>query len=303
MDLPLIEKYRPKTFNDVVGNNDLEKIETLIKDPSTMPNLLFYGSAGLGKTSVAKIILKELNPIDFIKINGSDSTGVDVIRDRVYNFITSISTQPTKPKIVWIEEFDFLSANAYAALRSMIEQYMKNARFICTCNYINKIPEPIQSRFTTVEFVKSDDNKILQRMKKICEIEKIKVTDIILKEIITKSNGDMRTILNNIQQSSSNSEKTITEYNLNNISDLTNDVYKLLIEKNWSKIRYEIPEYHPDYEKMFVELENKFFESELPVSKKATITEIISNGLFEMSFSFKKDIAFSATCSKIIKIL
>ncbi len=107
-----------------------------------------------------KIIIKELQPIDYIKINGSDTTGVDTIRERVYNFITSMSTTQGKPKIVWIEEFDYMSQNAFAALRSMMEQYMSNARFICTCNYINKIPEPIQSRFTTVEFSKVQKVKV-----------------------------------------------------------------------------------------------------------------------------------------------
>lgn len=301
MNIPLSEKYRPKTFADVVGVKDLDNITSLISDPTTMPNLLFYGPAGVGKTSVAKIILNTLKPIDFIKINGSDTTGVDTIREHVYNFITSMSSQPNKPKIVWIEEFDYMSANAFAALRSMIEQYVSNARFICTCNYINKIPEPIQSRFTTVEFVKATTEEILPRILEIVNTEKIVVEITTLTKIIVNGRGDIRTILNNIQQLSSNVDKTIIGADLSSLNNLTDEIYSLLIGKSWTKIRYDIPNRNPDYEKLLAELEDKFFRSDIEVSKKAKITEIISTGLFEMSFSFDKNIAFAAVCSRIIK--
>ena len=105
--LPLIEKTRPKEFDELVGIDKLDRIKALISNPADMPNLLFYGPAGTGKTTTAKIILEKLKPIDFIRINGSDTTGVDTIRERVYNFITSKSTNAGKPKIIWIEEFDY----------------------------------------------------------------------------------------------------------------------------------------------------------------------------------------------------
>ena len=303
MKVPLSETYRPKTFTEVVGVNELDKIKNQIADVKTMANLLFYGPAGTGKTSVAKIIIKELQPIDYIKINGSDTTGVDTIRERVYNFITSMSTTQGKPKIVWIEEFDYMSQNAFAALRSMMEQYMSNARFICTCNYINKIPEPIQSRFTTVEFSKAKSEEIVDRIELICTQEGIKITKDTLLKVVERGKGDIRTILNNIQQLSSNVDNTILEADLSGLNDLTDEVSTLLSEKNWTKIRYEIPNRHPDYEKLLSELEEKFFSSKIETSIKAKVTEIISTGLFEMSFSFDKNIAFAAVCSRIIKVI
>lgn len=118
-DMPFIEKYRPSKFDEVVGV-DVDRLKTLVSNPQSLPNLLFVGSAGVGKTTCAKIILDELAPIDVLKINGSDTTGVDIIRDKVFNFVVSQSTNPEKPKIVWIEEFDYMSQSAFAALRVMI---------------------------------------------------------------------------------------------------------------------------------------------------------------------------------------
>lgn len=300
--LPFTEKYRPKEFSDVVGA-DVTSLSNLIQSPEQFPNLLFHGPAGTGKTTVAKIILDKLQPIDYIKINGSDTTGVDTIRDKVYGFMTSMSSVKGKPKIVWIEEFDFMSQNAFAALRSMMEQYVSNARFICTCNYLKKIPEPILSRFTSVEFSKPDLVGIMNRMRTICAEEKITVDQDILQEIVLNGNGDLRTIINDIQRFSSNPNRRITALSLSKLGDIADEVYKLLLDSKWTDIRYEIPNRNPDYNKLLVDLENKFFNSELPTDKKARITEIISDGLYEMSFSFDTNICFAATCSRIIKEL
>jgi len=303
MNIPYIEKYRPKTFDEIVGVSELDKIKNLISDVNNMPNLMFVGPAGVGKTSAVKVILKELSPINYLRINGSDTTGVDTIRDKVYNFVTSKSTEPNKPRIVWIEEFDYMSGNAFAALRSMIEQFISNARFIVTLNYINKIPEPIQSRFTVIHFEKPKEADVFDRIKQISELEKIKCTDEVLSQIIKTSNGDMRTIVNNLQRLSANDGKEITTLSLVKLDSLANHVYKLILEKKWSTIRYDIPDEHPDYEDLLVKLEDLFFDSEIETSKKAAITEIISNSLYEMSFSFNKDICFAACCSKIIKAI
>jgi len=303
MNLPLIEKYRPKTFDEVVGISDMARLKTMIADPASMPNMLFYGPAGTGKTTVAKIIINALKPVDYIKINGSDTTGVDTIRDKVYSFMTSMSSVKDKPKIVWIEEFDFMSQNAFAALRSMIEQYMVNARFICTCNYLRKIPEPIQSRFAPVEFKKHTPVEVMNRVRHICNEEKITVAQDVLQEIVVKGNGDIRTIINSIQRFSANPEKTISAMSLAKMGDTADEIYKLLNERKWSEIRYNIINTNPDYNKLLVDLEDKFFNSDLPLLKRAAITEIISTGLYEMSFSFDVNICFAATCSKIIKAL
>lgn len=303
MNIPLIEKWRPKEFKEVVGLKDIERFSIMISDPLEMPNLLFYGPQGTGKTSLAKIIINKLQPINVLRINGSDTTGVDTIRDKVYNFMTSKSSESNKPRLVWIEEFDFMSKSSFAALRSMIEQYIQNARFICTGNYLYKIPEPIQSRFSVIEFEKPNDDEILPRIKFICEQEEITVEDDVLKEIIKGHRGDIRGIINTIQQLSLNNDKHITTLDLSRTSILADDIYELILKKQWSKLRYEIPQKNPDYNNLLVELDEKFFESDLPIDKKADINEVISSGIVELTMSFNEDIAFSAICSRIIKVL
>ena len=203
-NLPYCEKYRPSSFDDVIG--DVAIFKEIAKDPTDIPNILLWGPQGTGKTTVAKIILESLKPIDIIRINGSDTTGVDTIRDKVFNFMTAMSSVKGKPKIIWIEEFDFMSVNAYAALRSMMEQYMRNARFICTCNYLNKIPEPIRSRFSLFEFKKSVDyQEIEARLLYICKQEGITVTgENTLIELISKHKADIRAIINELQVLSTN---------------------------------------------------------------------------------------------------
>jgi len=300
---PLCEQYRPKEFNEVVGVSDLDRLQSLIQSPKDMPNLLFHGPQGTGKTTVAKIILEKLKPIDCIRINGSDETGVDVIRDKVYNYMTAMSSVPGKPKIIWIEEFDFMSISSFAALRSMIEQYMKNARFICTANYLKKIPEPIQSRFSMIEFKKLDDKAIFNRIKNICDMEGIKAQDSVLNNIVLKSHGDLRTAINTIQQLSSNEIKTISELDISKTTENVDEIYNLLNDGNWTKLRFDILQMNPDYENVLTELAITYYNSGLTPVEKADITEIISDGLSDMAVSFDKSICAAAIFSRIIKKL
>ena len=296
MTLPLCELYRPTEFAEVIGVRAKEKIETLIAEPNDMPNILLYGPQGTGKTTCAKIMIEKLKPIDVLRINGSDTTGVDTVREKVFNFITAMSSVPNKPRLVWIEEFDFMSANAFAALRSMIEQYMKNARFICTANYINKIPEPIQSRFSLVEFDKISMSDIIIRLKQIVAKDEIEVKEGFLTALALHARGDMRQAINLLQ-----TNKDEGYFKAEN--SLVTEVHDLLMEGNWSKLRYEIPNKYPDYNNLLVDLDDMFFESDIPMSKKADINDVISTGLAEMSLSFNADICFSAVCSRIIRAI
>lgn len=303
MKVPLSEKWRPNDFDKVIGVVRIDELKQMISSPKTMSNLLFIGSPGVGKTTVAKIICDKLQPVDVLKLNGSDTTGVDTIRDKVYNFMTSMSTEVDKPKIVWIEEFDYLSHNAFAALRSMMEKFISNARFICTANYISKIPDPIKSRFSIIEFEKPTMDDVESLIRKVCAEEKITVSEQSISRIARIARGDLRTCMNMIQQLSSNGFKTISDAGIDDFNTMSKEVYELLLSGKWSTIRYDVPNKYPDYDVLLVELAQLFCDSTIPVSKKADIVEIISDGQVDMSLSFDKHICFAAISSRIMKAI
>ena len=301
--VPYVERYRPKEFDEVIGIRDLDRFEEIIRHPMEMPSLLFHGPPGTGKSSLIKIILNKLKPIDFIRINGSDTTGVDTIREQVYNFMTSKSSVPGKPKIVWIEEIDFISVNAAAALRAMSEQFVKNARFLASCNYLYKIPEPLQSRFSKFEFTRVEPKAMFNRIRAICDTEGINVKDDTVVRLINMHKGDMRSVINSVQQLSSNPQKVILVTDLKIIHTLANEIFQLIKDKNWTYIRKEIPKQNPEYNTILVELDELFFNSEFSTDIKAEVNDIIARILFEIPISFDKNITFSACCYRIIKKL
>jgi replication factor C small subunit len=303
MSLPLCELYRPKEFNEIVGVKDLSGLYEITKSPENMPNLLFYGSQGTGKTSTAKVIIDKLKPIDVLKLNGSNKNdrNIETISNKIESFGMSKSTVDDKPKIIFIDECDNLTPDAFQSLRGVMEKIVKNARFICTCNYISKVPEPIQSRFTLFEFGKLSKEDIVKRVKFICEKEHITVSNEVLDKIAESSRGDIRTAINNVQKLSSNPAKTITDFKEGD--SLAQEVYKLILEKEWGKLRYEIPQKYPDYDALLVELDNLFFNSGLPANTKVDANEIIADSLFRMYFSYSKDILFAACCSKLMKVI
>ena len=301
MSEPLVFKYIPKEFDEIVGV-DTSPFKKMIDDPLSMPSLLFYGPKGTGKSTTARLIVDKLSPVNVLKINGSSERGIDTVRTKVEMFVSSAGSVLNKPKIVWIEEFDNMSQDAFKSLRALIEQYAKNARFVCTANYINKIPEEIQSRFTLYKFDKLSTEDILPRARFICDNEGINVSDVVLRNLIDYCNGDVRSVIKNIQKLSFE-DKTISEEKLLNMRSVIDIAYEKLLEGNWSFLRLELPKKSPDYNELFVSLNDKFFMSDLQVEKKARITEIISDTFFQMAFSFDKDICASAAFYKIIKVL
>ena len=175
-----VEKYRPKEFDAVIGlDNSLPKLVN-----EDMPHMLFSGPPGTGKTTTAKIIVSKTGA-DYLSLNASDERGIETIRQKVKDFAMT-RTMKYSFKIVFMDEADYLTKEAQAILRNVMETYANNCRFILTCNYKNKIIDAIQSRCAQFTFKVLDDELIFRNLKPICEKEKVDIEDDALQKLIQK---------------------------------------------------------------------------------------------------------------------
>lgn len=197
-DLILTEKFRPSSFGDLILA-DKEKVKSLLSHPKTLPSLIFFSaSPGTGKTSTAKIIINTLN-CDALSINSSDERGIDTIRDKIKNFVRSLSTNPDVKKCVFLDEADGLTRQAQDSLRNLMETYSDNCFFIFSCNDLSKIIEPLRSRCVPIGFDRPDKSEILSRLELICNLEKYTVPIEDISELIEKKYPDIRSMITSIQ--------------------------------------------------------------------------------------------------------
>jgi len=295
---PYVEKYRPSTFEEVIGIEDLDKIKESCQNLSSMPNLLFEGPAGIGKTTIAKIIIKQHQPVDVLKTHGKN-VNIDWIRENLIPFASSMSSQPGKRKIVFIDEFDGITIASMDDLRATIEKYFKNIVFICTCNFLNKISEPVQSRFSIYKFKKPKAAEVIERLKMICEQENIIFEKDCLETIYQRSRGDIRQSINTLQKLGASIKLSYVK----NIGTTAVSIIKLIQSKDWKTLRLEKCFEISDYESILGEIDDILFGSNLPDDKKRLCNEIIAEGLEPMSRVFRKDIQFCAVCSKLMGVI
>lgn len=203
-----VERYRPKTLNEYVGNDDIKKKVQVWLDQGDIPNLLFFGPAGTGKTSLAKIIGKTLDA-DVMYINTSDENSVDVIRDKIKGFASTSGF--SKWKIVILDEADFATANFQAALRNTLETFSKHTRFILTCNFIEKIIDPIQSRLVSFHVIPPDKKSVAIRCAQILKSENITYNPKDVIALIDQYYPDQRRIIQSLQRNSVSGELVIDE--------------------------------------------------------------------------------------------
>ena len=193
-----VEKYRPTVLEDYVGNEHLKsKVEGYLKS-GDVPHLLLYGRAGTGKTTLAKLIVKNIE-CDYLYINASDENNVETVRTKVKQFASTIAFKDMK--VIILDECDYITPNAQAALRNIMETFSKYCRFILTCNYVERIIEPLQSRCQIFEIIPPDRKQVAMQAVKILDSETVdyKLSDISM--IINANYPDVRKTINAIQRS------------------------------------------------------------------------------------------------------
>ena len=197
-----IEKYRPHRLDDIVGHESIIPRLKSYVERDDLPNLLFSGPAGTGKSTASIAIARELYGEQwrdqFLELNASDDRGIDVVRGRIKDFARA-SFGGARYRIIFLDEADSLTSDAQSALRRTMEQFSHNTRFILSCNYSSKIIDPIQSRCAVFRFTAIDDDAIADRTREIAATEGIEITDDGVEAIVYAANGDMRKAINALQ--------------------------------------------------------------------------------------------------------
>ncbi len=192
-----VEKYRPSTLDSYIGNEHLRSKVKLYIESGDLPHLLLYGRAGTGKTTLAKLLVNNID-CDYLYINASDENSVDVVRDKVKNFASTLGF--AEMKVIILDECDYITPNAQAALRNLMETFSKHCRFILTCNFVERIIDPIQSRCQSFQIIPPDRKQVALHLSKILQNENV---DAKVDDIVTIVNGgfpDLRRVINGAQR-------------------------------------------------------------------------------------------------------
>lgn len=225
------EKHRPILLDDYIGNENLKSTIKKYIEQDDIPHLMFYARAGTGKTTLGKIITNTID-CDVLYINASDENNVDTIRTKIKSFVSSVGFR--KWKIVFLDEADYLTPNAQAVLRNMMEQYSRKSRFILTCNYPEKIIDPIQSRCTVFEVYPPSKKDVAVRAVQILNKENIKYDMKDIGILINNSYPDIRRIISSLQRQVENGELKLSKQSVMEV-DYMNKVLDVLMSDVSSK--------------------------------------------------------------------
>ena len=226
-----VEKYRPNTLNGYVGNPHVIEKCRIWLEQGEIPHILLYGTAGTGKTTLAKILANSIDSTTMY-LNCSDENSVDTVRDKVKSFASTMSF--TRWKVIICDEFDFMTINGQAALRNLMETFSKTTRFILTCNYVEKIIDPIQSRCQVFGITPPSKKDVAIRVNEILKAESVTYSPTDLVSIINAGYPDIRRILNSCQRQVVNGELKIDKQSLIE-SNYMDKVVELLASKTDKK--------------------------------------------------------------------
>ena len=241
-----VEKYRPTELKDYVGNEAVKDKVSIYLESGDVPHLLLYGTAGTGKTTLAKLIAKNID-CDLMYINASDENNVDTVREKIKNFASTIGFRQWK--LIILDESDYLTPNAQAALRNLMETFSKTTRFILTCNYVEKIIDPIQSRCQTFAITPPTKKDVAIRCNEILKAESVKFNPQDLVTIINSGYPDIRRILNACQRQVVNGELKIDKQSL--------------IESNYMDKIVELLTAKPDKKSLFTDIRQIVADSQV----------------------------------------
>ena len=293
-----VEKYRPTTLEEYVGNETIKnKIADYLKQGS-IQNLLFHGVAGTGKTTLAKLIVRQLN-CDVLYINASDERGIDTIREKIIPFASTVSFSDVK--IVILDEADYITPQAQATLRNTIESCSKTTRFILTCNYLERIISPLQSRCQTFEIIPPSKVEVEDHILNLIVDENIECSQNNVIKIIDTHYPDIRKIINTLQGSVVDNVVKIDDTSLKN-TQLGGLIVDALIRKaKLSEIRQIIADSGSrEFDDLFKYIYDK--SSTLFGDKEGEAILIIAKYQYEYTFVLEKEICIAAMLKKLLEI-
>ena len=287
-----VEKFRPDTLEGYLGNEEfINGLQEWI-NKNDFPNLLLHGPAGTGKTTAAKLVVKNIN-CDFIYLNCSDENGIDTIRDKVKQFASGATFKPLK--VVILDEADFLTINAQAALRNVIESFSLTTRFIFTCNFAERIIDPLQSRLTSFHLITPEPKQIAKHLKDILEQEQVEFDVSDLVNVVKKTYPDIRRSLNVLQISIVKGKLFLKNVSDNNYIEQIITEVKSKKKTAFNNIRQIIADNNiNDFTGVYKELHNAYSTPE------ATI--IIEEYLFHSTTIPDKEICFMGCVAKLLNI-
>jgi len=192
-----VEKYRPSNVDTYIGNEHLLEKVSIYLDSGDLPHLLLYGKAGTGKTTLAKILVKNIE-CDYLYINASDENNVDTVRTKVKNFASTIGFKDLK--VIILDECDYITPNAQAALRNLMETFSKHCRFILTCNYVERIIDPIQSRCQSFQIIPPSKVEVAKHLHNILVQENVIDKPEDIKVLVESGYPDIRRVINSAQR-------------------------------------------------------------------------------------------------------
>ena len=296
----LVEKYRSKVLDEYVGN---EHIKTQIQkylDQDDIQNFIFYGPAGTGKTTLAKLIVNNLD-CDYLYINASDERGIETIRDKVTSFSSTASFKQIK--VVILDEADFLTIQAQASLRNVIETFSRTTRFIMTCNFIERIIDPLQSRCQVLKIVPPSKKEVAKHLNKILinEIGTGWNVDFLV-NIVNTHYPDIRKMLNTIQLSIKDGKLEVDESIMVSSNYIKQIIAELKNKKtDYRKLRQIIADSGvKDFEGLYRALFD--YAPEYAVGREGSVAMILNEHQYHSNFRIDKEINIASALAKIIEI-